>query len=77
MHRDAAPGIHADFPGEREPLSQELVLLPRQLRIAALHLHVFLRVEAHHYDALHAISVGAHAGDVLRDIDVHAGNHAT
>ena len=48
-----------------------------KLGIAPQHFHVLLGVEAHHHDALHAVSVGAHAGDILRDVDVHARDHAT
>jgi len=75
MHGDAAAGAYADFAGEREPRAQERELLLGQLRVAPQHFEVLLGIVLHHGDALHAVAVGAHAGDILGDVDVHAVNH--
>src|ERR1019366_2278610 len=76
VHRDTASGVDADLPRHRQTLAKKFVFLAAQLGITPQHLHVFLGVEAHHHDALHAVPIGAHAGNILRDIDVHARNHA-
>ena len=75
VHVHRAVRDHADILGQRGVGAQELVLLAFQLRIAPLHLQVLLGVPLHHHDARDAVAVGAHVGDVLRDVDVHARNH--
>ena len=59
--------------GQLAVAAQEIVLFPGKLRIAALHFEIFLGIpHAHHDDAAHLEAVGAHAGDVLRDVHIHA-----
>src|ERR1019366_9512361 len=75
VHRDTASRADADLFGHGQTLAQKFVFLATQLGIAAQHFHVFLGVEAHHHDALHAVPIGAHTGDILRDVHVHARNY--
>src|ERR1022692_4221732 len=76
VHRDTAAGVDADLFGHGQTLAKKFVFFLLELGIAPQHLQVFLGVEAHHHDALHAVPVGAHTGNILCNIDVHARNYA-
>ena len=75
VHVYRAVRNHPQVFGQRGVRFQKFVFFRLKLRVAPLHFEIFLRVPLHHHDARHPVSVGAHVGDVLRDINVHPGNH--
>ncbi len=63
---------HADFFEQGRAVLDELVFVRPDLRIPLLHLHELLgieRAEPRHAD--YAETIGAHVGDLLRDVQVH------
>ncbi len=68
-----AVSLHAKLAHHGRALADEVVLFLRQLRVALLHLHVFLGVKLpNHDDAAYLEAFRTHIGEVLRDVNVHA-----
>ncbi len=75
-HGNRAAGAHAEIADQRGVILQILELVGAQLRIPLLHEHVFLGIEIAEKGNLYdAKPVGAHVGDGIGDVDVHAVNH--
>ena len=73
VDRHAAAGRHADLRGQgQRAIAETRILRGSDCGLRRSISRYFFGIEAHHHDALHAIAVGAHVGDILRDVDIHA-----
>src|SRR5439155_21199443 len=73
VHLGLAVALHAEILEHGGAVLQEIELLAAQLRIPPLHFQVLFGIELTDHDhAMHAESVGAHAGYVPGDVVVHA-----
>src|SRR5205085_2610053 len=76
MHDTLTLVFHADVADEGGMCLEELELLARQLGITTLHFQIFLGIKGTDHDhAANAKSVGAHVGDIFRDVAIHSVDH--